>query len=208
MENATAPVIEQQPQSTHMASRSSLPVHPLIAERYSPRAFSDRDVTDAELELLLEAARLAPSSMNEQPWRFVVARRGGAGHAEMLEAMNLSNRIWADKAPVVILDLVHTVLERYGQVNHHARHDLGLAIAQLTLQATALGMGLHQLGGFDAEKARSLFNIPAEYDIVSMLVIGFPGDPEQLPENLRERELRRSPRKPLAELVHYGTFRG
>ena len=194
--------------SADRARRSDLPVHPVLNERFSPRAFSDRAITDAELELVLEAARWAPSSMNEQPWRFLVTRKGGDGHAELLAALNPSNQVWADKAPVLILNLVHRTLSRNGQENYHARHDLGLATAQLTAQATALGMGLHILGGFNAEMVRTAFEIPDTYDLVSVIALGFPGDPESLPEHLQQRELQHSPRRPLSELVHYGRFNG
>ena len=188
--------------------RSDLPIAPSIAHRFSPRSFSEREVTDAELELLLEAARWAPSSMNEQPWRFLVTRRAGEGHAALLATLNHSNAIWADKAPLLILVMADRILTRIGQENHHARHDVGLAVAQLTMQATTLGLGLHQLGGFHPDQARETFQIPERLDIISVLVVGFPGSPDQLPENLRTRELARSPRKPLTELVHYGRFRG
>lgn len=188
--------------------RSDLELHPVINERYSPRAFSERDVSDAELDLVLEAARWAPSSMNEQPWRFLVARRGGKGHAELLASLNPSNQIWASKAPVLILNMVRRTLSRNGQVNFHARHDLGLALSQLTAQATALGMGLHQMAGFHADVARLAFGIPEDLDLVSIIALGFPGDPDQLPEALRERELHRSVRKPLSELVSYGAYNG
>ena len=194
--------------SVARARRSDLPVHPVLNERFSPRAFSDRAITDAELELVLEAARWAPSSMNEQPWRFLVTRKGGDGHAELLAALNPSNQVWADKAPVLILNLVHRTLSKNGQENYHARHDLGLATAQLTAQATALGMGLHILGGFNAEMVRTAFEIPDTYDLVSVIALGFPGDPESLPEHLQQRELQHSPRRPLSELVHYGRFNG
>ncbi len=186
--------------------RSELDLHHVLNNRFSPRAFSARDVSDEELELVLEAARWAPSSMNDQPWRFVVTRRGGEGHTRLLETLNPSNLVWADKAPVLILAMVHRTLSRNGQVNHHARHDLGLATAHFTAQATALGMGVHILGGFDAEAARTKFNVPEELDIVSVLVLGFPGDADQLAENLRERESRRSVRHPLSELVRYGSY--
>ncbi|MCC6540806.1 MAG: nitroreductase family protein [Flavobacteriales bacterium] len=188
--------------------RSALPVHPVLNARFSPRAFSDRAVTDAELELVLEAARWAPSSMNEQPWRFLITRRGEEGHAELLATLNHSNQVWANKAPVLILNLVHRILSRIGQENFHARHDLGIATAQLTAQATALGMGLHILGGFHADAARAAFGIPETYDVVSVIVLGFPGEPDSLPEQLMQRELQHSPRRPLAELVHYGRFNG
>lgn len=187
--------------------RSDLDLHPLINGRYSPRAFSEREVTDAQLALVLEAARWAPSSMNEQPWRFLVVRRGETGHAELLSALNPSNQVWADKAPLLILNMVQRTLSRNGQVNFHARHDLGLALSQLTAQATALGMGLHQMAGFQADTTRVAFGIPDDLDLVSVIALGFPGDPDQLPGELRERELRRSARKPLSEIVSYGSFR-
>ena len=124
--------------SVARARRSDLPVHPVLNERFSPRAFSDRAITDAELELVLEAARWAPSSMNEQPWRFLVTRKGGDGHAELLAALNPSNQVWADKAPVLILNLVHRTVSKNGQENYHARHDLGLATAQLTASSSSV----------------------------------------------------------------------
>lgn len=187
--------------------RSEIDIHPVLNGRYSPRAFSDRDVTDAELEQVLEAARWASSSMNEQPWRFLVTRRGGEGHHALLHALNTSNQVWADKAPVLILALVDRFLNRNGQENFHARHDLGLATAQFTTQATALGMGVHILGGFNQLTMREAFAIPEQFDPVSVLVLGFPGNADQLTENLKERELRRSPRRPLSELVHHGAFK-
>ena len=194
--------------SVDLVRRSVLPVLPIINERFSPRAFSERVVTDEELELVLEAARWAPSSMNEQPWRFRYALRGEAGYEAMLASLNPSNQLWADKAPVLMLNLVHRTLSRNGQENYHARHDLGLATAQLTAQATELGMGLHILGGFNAEMVRTAFEIPDTYDIVSVIALGFPAGPEGLPEHLKQRELQHSPRRPLSELVHYGRFNG
>ena len=194
--------------SERKVSRSLLDVHPLLANRYSPRSFSNRDVTDGELELLLEAARWAPSSRNEQPWRFLVTRKGGEGHADMLTTLMESNRRWADKAPVLILCMATREFKALAMPNIHAWHDVGLAIGQFTFQATALGMGLHQLGGFDPLEARERFAIPDHYDLVSVIALGFPGEPESLPEDLRQRELLLSPRKPLSEIAHYGRFRG
>lgn len=186
--------------------RSPLPIHPLLNRRFSPRAFADRPVTDEELELVLEAARWAPSSRNEQPWRFLVTRKDAEGHEALLDAVLESNRRWADKAPVLVLCMAHRQFERLGMDNVHAWHDVGLAIAQFTLQATALGLGLHQLGGFDADKARTAFGIPAAYDLVSVIALGHPGEPDDLPDDLRQRELQRSPRRPLAETVFHGHF--
>ncbi len=186
--------------------RSELPLHPLINERYSPRAFTDRELDEQEVALLFEAARLAPSSVNEQPWRFILAHRGGPGHAMMLEAMDEGNRIWAGRAALVVLNLVHRSLERYGVPNPHAWHDLGLALGQLNIQAQAMGLGVRHLAGIDPEKARFSFAVPEEYDVVSMMVIGEPGDPGVLPEHLQEREMRRSPRRPLDQFIFYARF--
>lgn len=181
--------------------RSALPIHPDISRRFSPRAFSDRLVTGKELELLFEAARWAPSSMNEQPWRFVVVERGAPGHDGLVASLTGFNRQWADKAPVLILNLAVRSLSRSGETNHHAWHDLGLAVAQLTVQATSMGMGLHQLGGFELHLVKQTFSIPEGMDLVSIIALGFPGDPEQLPEPLLSRERNHSPRKDLSELV-------
>lgn len=187
-------------------SRSPLGVLQAISVRYSPRAFSDRPVSGDELTLVLEAARWAPSSMNEQPWRFLVTRRGEEGHDLLLDCLNPSNRLWADKAPVLMLAMAHRILHRINAENHHARHDLGLAVGQLGVQATSMGLGLHQLGGFDPARARQAFGIPEELDLVSVIVLGWPGRPEDLPEHLQQRERMRSPRRALSELVHYGRF--
>lgn len=188
--------------------RTTLPVHPLLAGRYSPRAFSDRGVEDSDLDLVFEAARLAPSSRNEQPWRFLVARRGGEGHDGMLNCLLPGNRAWAEKAPVLILTMVSRAFVRNGDRNVHAWHDLGLAIGQLTVQAAALGMGLRQLGGFRPEPARVTFGIPDEYDLVSVIALGYPGDPALLPEELRIREEQRSPRRPLRDILWRGRVGG
>lgn len=190
-----------------MENRSSLAVHPILGTRYSPRAFRDAPVPVHEQELLLEAVRWSPSSMNEQPWRMLVTERGGEGHAELLATLAPSNARWADKAALLILTMVSPTFARNGQTNIHAWHDLGFAIGQLTAQATALGIGVHQLGGFSAQAAREAFAIPNTLDLVSVLALGYPDDASVLPDDLRERELKRSPRKASEELFHRGRFR-
>lgn len=187
--------------------RSSLPIHPVLNERYSPRSFSERDISDAELELLLEAARWAPSSHNDQPWRFLVTRRGQDGHEALLSALVPFNKAWVASAPVLMLNMVMRDFSYNREQNHHAWHDMGGAVVQLTAQATSMGIGVHQLAGLNTEDARTAFAIPTHLDIVSALALGFPGDPALLPENLMQRELVRSSRKPLSELVSFGAFR-
>lgn len=188
--------------------RSKLPIHPILNARFSPRAFSSRDLTDQEVELLMEAARWAPSSHNEQPWRFLVTRRGQEGHAALLSSLIHSNQIWAEKAPVLVLNMVMRDFAFNQKPNYHAWHDLGGALAQLTAQATSMGIGLHQLAGFHGEVARVAFNIPEHMELVSVLAVGFWGEPDSLEGHLRERELNHSSRKELSELVSYGSFPG
>lgn len=188
--------------------RSILDLHPIINGRFSPRAFSSRPISDDDLELLFEAARWAPSSMNEQPWRFLVVKKGGEGYDALFASLTPSNQIWVQRAPVLVLNMVHRTLSRNGKENHHARHDLGAAIMQLTMQATALGLGVHQLGGFHPDQAREAFNIPEELDLVSIIAIGHPGDPSELTNDLQQRESRRTERKPLSELVSFGRYAG
>jgi nitroreductase len=190
-----------------MENRSPLAVHPIIGTRYSPRAFRSAMIPLAEQELLLEAVRWSPSSMNEQPWRMLVTERGAEGHAELLATLAPSNARWADNAALLILTMVSPTFMRNGQPNVHAWHDLGFAVGQLTAQATALGIGVHQLGGFSASAARDAFAIPASLDLVSVLALGYPDDASILPDDLRERELKRSPRKPADELFHRGRYR-
>ncbi|MEZ4755361.1 MAG: nitroreductase family protein [Flavobacteriales bacterium] len=189
-----------------MDNRSHLPIHPVLGARYSPRAFRSAPIPRDEQELLFEAARWSASSMNEQPWRFLVTERGGEGHAELLAALAPSNARWADKAALLVLAMVNRSFARNGQLNHHAWHDLGNAVAQLTAQATALGIGVHQLGGFSSDMARAAFGIPEGLDLVSVLALGYPDGSSVLPEDLRAREEQRSMRKPLDELVLRGRF--
>lgn len=186
--------------------RSDLEIHQILNDRFSPRAFSERDITDAELELVLEAARWASSSHNEQPWRFLITRKGQDGHAALLNSLWSMNRSWADKAPILILNMVQRHLAYNNEENYFARHDLGGALAQLTAQATSMGMGLHQLAGFHADQAREAFHIPETMDVVSVLVVGFPGQADTLEEPYRERELKRTLRRPLNELVFKGRY--
>ena len=187
-----------------MENRSPLPIHPILGTRYSPRAFRADMIPLHEQELLLESARWSASSMNDQPWRFLVTERGGEGHADLLATLAPSNARWADKAALLILVMASTAFTRNGQPNMHAWHDVGFAVGQLTAQATALGIGVHQLGGFSSAAAREAFAIPPTMDLVSVLALGYPDEASVLPDDLRERELTRSQRRPLDELAWRG----
>ena len=178
------------------------PVHELIQKRWSPRAYSAQPVEEDTILTLFEAARWAASGGNEQPWRFIYATQQQAERfGKLAECLSENNRAWAAAAPVLILTLVKTLNSRNNQPNRYAWHDLGLAVGNLTAQASALDLYVHQMAGFSAEKARQLFDLPPDIEPVTMIAVGYLGDPEQLPDNLKERELAHRQRKTLDELI-------
>ena len=181
----------------------------VIRERWSPRAFDpDRAVPPGALRRLFEAARWAPSSFNEQPWRFVVTdRRESPAAFEALHASLVpANRIWSAAVPTLVLVAVRTTLERTDAVNVHAWYDAGQAVAFLALQATAMELSIRQVQGFDVDAAREACGVPAPFEPALMIAIGYAGDPDTLPD--RHRAAERSPRqrRPLAEFVFQDTW--
>ncbi|GKS64164.1 hypothetical protein YTPLAS72_14680 [Nitrospira sp.] len=188
------------------ASRQ-FPIHDLLARRWSPRAFDERLVDPQLLQPLLEAARWAPSSNNEQPWRFIVAsKQHETDWTRLFECLAEGNRRWAVRAPVLVLSVASLHFEDDGKPNRHAFHDTGLATENLVLQATAQGLIAHQMAGFDVEKARTDLRIPAGYEPVAMIAVGYPGDPAILPERLRVRELQPRIRRPIGEWAFLGQW--
>jgi nitroreductase len=184
---------------------TDVPVHELITNRWSPRAFAEKPVSAEVLRALFEAARWAPSSNNEQPWAYFVATKDDVeNYAKMLGVLVEFNANWAKQAPVLALSVAHVKMQRDGKPNRVALHDVGSATSQLTLEANSRGLQVHQMAGFDAEKARQAFAIPADWEPVAAMAIGYPGNPESLPEKLRERELAPRTRKPLREFVMTG----
>lgn len=182
-------------------------IHPLIRDRWSPRAFSPASVSEADLRALLEAARWAPSCFNEQPWRFLVARREDeAGFARLLSCLVEANQVWAKHAGALMITVASTTFAHNGRPNRHAWHDVGLAAAQLSAQATALGLAVHQMAGFLPDQARERCGIPEGFEAVTALAIGHPGDPAGLPDELRERELAPRARRPQAEFAFTATW--
>jgi nitroreductase len=178
-----------------------------IRDRWSPRAFADRPVSQQALRSVLEAARWAPSSFNEQPWRFLVATRDDpAAFATALSCLREKNAAWARSAPVLLLTVVKRTFSNSGGENRTAQHDLGLAIGNLTAQATALGLSLHQMGGVRLERIREVYAVPEEYEPVTAIALGYRADPEALPDDLQAKERRERSRKPLSELVFSGAF--
>jgi len=185
---------------------TSRPLHALIGNRWSPRAFADKPVSRDDLVAVLEAARWAASCANGQPWRFIVARKGDAHHEAALAGFDAGNQRWTKFAPVLIFGCARKTFERNGAPNNHAWYDLGAAMAQLTAQAQALGLVVHQAGGIERDVVRANFNVPDEFDIVVGAALGYQGDPASLPDDLSAREREARMRKPLQEILFAGRF--
>jgi len=183
------------------------PVHDLLKNRWSPRAFSDKPVPPEILRSLFEAARWAPSSANEQPWAFLVAtKENSETHGKLLSTLVEANQIWAKHAPVLGIAVSHLHWTKSGQPNRTAFYDTGAAMAYLTVEATSRGLFLHQMAGFEPRKAMELFHIPSDWDPIAAFVIGYPGDPESLPEPYLSRERNPRSRKPLGDFVMSGDW--
>ncbi len=186
-----------------------MPIDSLIAERWSPRALdANKPVSHEQIISLLEAARWAPSCFGDQPWRFIVWDRHNDIDAwnDALNCLAPSNEAWAKNAPVLILVCSDTLFNHNQQLNRWGHYDTGAAAENLCLQATSLGLFAHQMGGFDATKARAEFEIPEQYDLMSMIAVGYLGDAEQLSEELKKRELSPRQRRPLGELFFNGLW--
>lgn len=177
-------------------------IHDLITRRWSPYAFSQRPVSDNDLRSLFEAARWAASSYNEQPWRYIVATSANAAEFDrLLSCLVEQNQAWARGAPVLALGCTSLNFALNGKPNAAAVHDLGLASATLTLEATSRGLFIHQMIGILPDKARQLYGIPEGVQPLTALAIGHAAEPDSLPEKYRERDLAPRKRKPLAEFV-------
>jgi nitroreductase len=176
-------------------------VLPAIHERWSARSFDGREVSEATLKKVFEAARWTASSFNEQPWRFVMGRHGDVTWQKIYETLAETNRKWAHRAPVLMVGAAAT-RAKSGAENRFALYDLGAASSYLTLEAANLGLTTHQMGGFDQEAARKALGIPADYAIGAVIALGYRGEPAALGDDtLIERETTARTRKPLGEIV-------
>ncbi|MCW3058226.1 MAG: nitroreductase [Capsulimonas sp.] len=191
-----------------ISAAHEIEIHEQFRRRRSTRAFSDQPIDTPTLHKLFEAARWAPSSSNEQPWRFIIASKENPEEFErLLDTLAAGNKAWAKDAPLLVLAVAKRHKgEEGGPENRHAAYDLGQSVATLTLQALHEGIYARQLGGFDADKAREALDVPAGYDPISVLVLGYPGDPNSLPEFAKEKEQAPRMRKALSEIVFQGRF--
>ena len=188
------PVIDRTAPTEH-------PVIDVLAERWSPRAYDPQNAIDeGKLATALEAARWSPSANNTQPWRFIVARRGTALHAQVVNALMGFNQAWAGNAAVLVVAVAETATED-GTPITHAVYDLGQAVAHFSVQAHHDGLLVHQMSGFDPEAVREFADLSPRFSAITVIAVGELGDASGLPEGLQQGETAPRVRRPIAETV-------
>jgi nitroreductase len=180
---------------------TGLPVEELILQRWSPRAFSDTPVSKDDLQTVFTAGSWAASSYNEQPWRFIVGHKGDETWTKIFSALVEANQSWAKSAPVLYAAFAKQTFTHNRSPNKVAQHDVGAASANISLQATALGLHTHGMAGFDGDKLRAVFAVPEDFASVACWALGYLGDPETLPDHFKKMESESRQRKPLGETV-------
>ena len=181
------------------------PIDALFVRRWSPRAMSGEPVTEEELLTLFEAARWAPSTYNEQEWRFLYARPGSPHWPLFFGVLVEANRAWCNNAAVLVVVLARKRFAKNNKPNPVHLFDAGCASENLALQAVKMGLVSHGMAGFDFDKARTTLNVPEVFDVAAMFAIGRPGNPDDLSEELRNRETP-SGRRPVTESICEGVF--
>ena len=192
--------------SSDKFAKTVYPVNDLSKIRWSPRAFDDKPVEKGKIRSILEAARWSPSAGNEQPWRFMIGFRNDETWKKIFETLDESNKVWVKPVPVLLLSIGKKVLSRRNTPYAHFQYDTGQSVAHLTFEATNQGLYVHQMAGFDPEKAIREFNIPADHQPLTAIALGYITDPSSLPPDLKERELAERKRKNFDEFVFSGTF--
>jgi nitroreductase len=170
-------------------------LHRLIKKRRSPVSFSSQNIKEEDMALLFEAARWAPSSNNQQPWRFIYAtKEDKESYDKFFNLLNDGNKIWAKSAPVLMLGIGERISTYKNRPNRFAFYDLGMAVGNMLFQATSMGIYVHQMGGYDVERAREVFSISEKYEPAAILAIGYKGEIDHLPMELKRRELSKRKR--------------
>jgi nitroreductase len=181
-------------------AQTRVPINELLAGRWSPRAFDvNRTVSREQLAALLEAARWAPSCNGDEPWRYLIfdRKRDPEGWQKAFDCLSENNRKWVKNVPLLLLSCGGSIFEHSGKPNRYGPHDTGAASVCLALQGAAMGLAVHQMGGYDAQKARAAFNIPEEYTPMAMIAVGYQASPDVLDEETKAKELKPRSRKPL-----------
>ncbi|MEQ8220300.1 MAG: nitroreductase family protein [Arenibacter sp.] len=175
---------------------SDYEIFALLKQRYSPRIFKDKKITGQHLHQLFEAVRWAPSSNNQQPWRFLYAEKGSEAYGKIIDHLTDSNKLWAKNAPLLMLTAYKKETEK-GKENFHALHDLGIGLGAMTVQAQYMGIAMHHMAGLDYKEAQHIFNIPEEFHIVTAIALGYyGGELDDLPQKLQEKEISERQRMP------------
>ena len=180
-----------------------------IANRWSPRAFdATKVVTQQQIIALCEAARWAPSCFGDQPWRYLVWNKNSDESVwqQAFDCLADSNKTWVINAPILILACADTLFGHNQTPNRWAQYDTGAASLNLCLQATHMGMAAHQMGGFNSDLVREKFAIPAQITLMAMIAVGYAGDANTLPDDLKARELADRKRKPITEIFFNGSW--
>ena len=188
-------------------AQTSRPIHDLLARRWSARAFdAAKPVSREQLIALLEAGRWAPSCNGDEPWRYLIwdKSRDPAGWQKAFDVLSENNRKWVKNVPLLMLSCSGSIFGATGKPNRWGQHDTGAASVSMALQATAMGLMVHQMGGFDADKARAAFDIPAEYTPMAMIAVGYQASADVLDEETKAKELRPRGRKSLGEKFFEG----
>jgi nitroreductase len=183
-------------------AETSVPIHELLARRWSPRAYDPtRPVAAEQLKALLEAGRWAPSCNGDEPWRYLVweRNRDPLGWQKAFDCLTGSNQAWVRNAPLLMLSCAGSKFVHNDKPNRWAQHDTGMASLSIVLQAVALGLIAHQMAGFDADKARAAFRIPDDFTPMAMIAIGYQAEPATLPPDIKAKELAPRKRRPLRE---------
>ncbi|MEX2354140.1 MAG: nitroreductase family protein [Gammaproteobacteria bacterium] len=190
-------------------ARTQYPINSLLARRWSGRAYDPaRELAHEQIMSLLEAARWAPSCFGDEPWRFIVCNRATAEPAwqNVLECLTEKNRAWAQNAPLLMVISANTLFRSNDKPNKWGRYDTGAAAMSICVQATDMGLMVHQMGGFDADKTRTVFAIPDQFTPVAMMAVGYQLPEDKIPEDMKEREYAERKRSPLADSFFDGEW--
>lgn len=188
-------------------AQTDYPILDILQRRWSPRSFSDQMVEPDKLLSLFEAARWAPSSFNEQEWHFIIAtKENPEDHARLLSCLVEKNQPWARLAPVLMVSVAKLTFDRNGKPNRHALYDVGMAVGNLMVQATALDLFVHQMAGFSPQRVSELYQIPDQFEPVAAIALGYAGELAALPEQFRAQELAPRSRKAIQTFVFEGKW--
>lgn len=186
---------------------ADFPILETLRERWSPLAFSSQSIEEEKIQTLFEAARWAPSSYNEQPWRYVYATKEDGADRERLESLLMPGNSWAKEAFLLVMSFAKKTFTYNGKENRHALHDLGAASCSLALQCPALGLVAHQMAGFKVDEANTLLDVPEDFVPGSMIGVGYPGDPAKLDPKMQEQERAPRERRAQGEFVFRGKMK-